>query len=269
VDGSGPFAIPMAAGSYHLSAGFGDGGTLWSSGAHTGQDFAAPTGTPVYAAGSGTVTIEHPGWAGNLVRIDHGGGVETLYGHLSRVDVTDGQVLEPGDPVGLVGALGNATGPHLHFEVRLDGVSVDPAQVLDLPEKPRPTYTNGEVPAGSLCAATPDGVQQLRCDAAVAFRLMSAGFEADNGETICITDSYRSREGQERAHVLKPTLTATPGTSVHGWGLAVDLCGGIESFDAPEHAWMTAHGPSYGWIHPSWAEPGGSRPEPWHFEYQG
>ncbi|NYD42880.1 peptidoglycan DD-metalloendopeptidase family protein [Nocardioides panaciterrulae] len=269
VDGSGPLSLPMAAGSYRISAGFGDGGGLWSSGAHTGQDFAAPIGTPVAAAGPGTVTVEHPSWAGNLVRIDHGGGVETLYAHLSRVDVTTGQTIEAGDPVGLVGDLGNTTGPHLHFEVRLDGIPVDPTQVVDVPEVPRPTYTNGELPADALCAATPGGVQQLRCDAAVAFRLMGAQFEADNGAPLCITDSYRSRAGQERVHVLKPNLTATPGTSVHGWGLAVDLCGGIESFDTAEHAWMMTHGPAYGWRHPSWAEPGGSRPEPWHFEYEG
>ena len=268
-NGSGPFVLPMAPGSYHLSAGFGSAGGLWSSGAHTGQDFAAPIGTPVTAAGSGTVTIEHPSWAGNLVRIDHGGGVETLYAHLSRVDVADGQTVRPGDPVGLVGDLGNTTGPHLHFEVRLDDVPVDPTQVLDVPEAPRATYTNGEVPSNALCAATPDGVQQLRCDAAVAFRLMSASFEQDNGASLCITDSYRSRAGQELVHVQKPNLTATPGTSVHGWGLAVDLCGGIESFDSPQHAWMMTHGPAFGWHHPSWAEAGGSRPEPWHFEYEG
>ena len=268
-DGSGPFVLPMAAGSYTLSAGFGSAGDRWSSGAHTGQDFAAPIGTPVMSAGSGTVTIEHPSWAGNLVRIDHGGGVETLYAHLSRVDVADGQTVRPGEQVGAVGDLGNTTGPHLHFEVRLDGVPVDPTQVLDVPEAPRATYTNGEVPSNALCAATPDGVQQLRCDAAVAFRLMSASFEQDNGTSLCITDSYRSRAGQELVHVQKPNLTATPGTSVHGWGLAVDLCGGIESFDTPEHAWMMTQGPAFGWHHPSWAEAGGSRPEPWHFEYEG
>jgi LAS superfamily LD-carboxypeptidase LdcB len=203
------------------------------------------------------------------VRIDHGGGVETLYAHLSRVDVTDGQTISPGQQVGAVGDLGNTTGPHLHFEVRLDGLAVDPTQVLDVPEAPRATYPNGEVPAEALCAATSDGVQQLRCDAAVAYRLMSAAFEEDNGETLCITDSYRSRAGQEQVHVLKPGLTATPGTSVHGWGLAVDLCGGVESFSSTEHAWMIERGPTFGWTHPSWAGAGGSRPEPWHFEYEG
>ena len=269
VDGSGPLQIPLDAGSYRLSAGFGDGGHLWSSGEHTGQDLAAPTGTPVHAAATGVVTVEHPSWAGNLVRIDHGGGVETWYAHLSRVDVSPGQTVGPGQQIGAVGNLGNTTGPHLHFEVRLDGSPVDPTQVLDLPEAPRPTYTNGEVPETALCTATSDGAQLLRCDAAVAFRLMGAAFESANGAPMCITDSYRSRDGQERVHVLKPNMTATPGTSVHGWGLAVDLCGGIESFDTSEHAWMIAHGPAYGWHHPAWAEAGGSRPEPWHFEYNG
>jgi hypothetical protein len=268
-EGASPFQLPMPSGTYRLSAGFGTAGGLWSSGAHTGQDFAAPIGTPVYAAGSGVVTIEHPSWAGNLVRIDHGGGVETLYAHLSRVDVTDGQTVSAGDPVGLVGDLGNTTGPHLHFEVRLDDVPVDPVLVLDIPEAPRPTYPNGEIPSSALCAATPDGVQELSCDAAVAYRIMAAAFERDNGEQLCITDSYRSRAGQEQAHIQKPGLTATPGTSVHGLGRAVDLCGGIESFSTPEHAWMEQHGPQFGWIHPSWAAAGGTRPEPWHFEYEG
>lgn len=267
--GDGPFVLPVAPGSYALSAGFGSAGELWSSGEHTGQDFAAPVGTPVVAAGPGVVTVEHPSWAGNLVRVDHGGGVETLYAHLSRVDVTDGQSVVAGQQVGAVGNRGNTTGPHLHFEVRLDGVPVDPVQVLEVPEAPRPSYPNGEMPGDALCAATPDGAQQLRCDAAVAYRLMGAAFERDNGETLCITDSYRSRAGQEDAHVRKPTITAQPGTSVHGLGLAVDLCGGIETFSGSEHAWMVDHGPTYGWIHPSWAAAGGSRPEPWHFEYEG
>ncbi len=107
VDGSGPLLIPLAAGSYRLSAGFGQAGGRWSSGEHTGQDLAAPVGTSVMAAASGVVSIEHPDWAGNLVRIDHGGGVETWYAHLSRVDVTPGQTVGPGQPIGAVGNLGN------------------------------------------------------------------------------------------------------------------------------------------------------------------
>lgn len=267
--GSGPLQLPMADGSYRLTAGFGDAGARWSTGMHTGQDFAAPVGTPVFAAGAGTVTVEHPAWAGNLVRIDHGGGVETLYAHLSRVDVTDGQQLSAGDPVGLVGALGNTSGPHLHFEVRLDGEPYDPAAVLSLPELPRPEYPNGELPDSALCPATSDGTQVLRCDAAVAYRLLGAAYATDFGSGLCITDSYRSRNGQEKVFAAKPRLAAVPGTSVHGLGLAVDLCGGIERFGSDEFDWMVAHAPSYGWVHPGWAGAGGSRPEPWHFEYVG
>ncbi|MDI6911832.1 peptidoglycan DD-metalloendopeptidase family protein [Nocardioides sp.] len=265
----GPLGLPVSPGSYHLTAGFGSPGPLWSTGVHTGLDFAAPVGTPVVAAGAGTVTVQHPAWAGTLVRIDHGGGVQTWYAHLSRVDVASGQVVAAGDPVGLVGGRGNASGPHLHFEVRLDGDAYDPALVLDVPERPRPTYPNGELPADALCPATSDGAQQLRCDAAVAFRLLAAAYAGDLGATLCITDSYRSRAGQERVFATKPGLAASPGTSVHGLGLAVDLCGGVERFGSTENDWLLGHGPGYGWVHPGWAAAGGSRPEPWHFEYAG
>ncbi|GAB6986450.1 peptidoglycan DD-metalloendopeptidase family protein [Nocardioides pyridinolyticus] len=125
----GPFLVPVPA-TYFLTAGFGDAGSRWSSGAHTGLDFAAPTGTPVVAAAAGTVTVEQPGWAGSLVRIDHGNGMETWYAHLSRTDVVTGDVVEAGTPIGLVGEDGNSTGPHLHFEVRLDGTPCDPAPLL-------------------------------------------------------------------------------------------------------------------------------------------
>ena len=266
-DGSGPLTVPVAAGGYRLSSGFGDDGLLWSTGQHTGQDFAAPIGTPVVAAASGVVSIEHPAWAGNLVRIDHGGGVQTWYAHLSRVDVQPGQTVSAGQRVGEVGDLGNTTGPHLHFEVRLDGSPVDPTEVLDLAEHPRTVFTNGAAPPQALCPATADGSQLLRCDAAVAYRMLAAAFESGTGEPLCITDSYRSRLGQERVFVAKPHLAASPGTSVHGWGLAVDLCGGVERFDTTQNTWLLAQAPAFGWHHPTWAAAGGSRPEPWHFEY--
>ncbi len=60
-----------------------------------------------------------------------------------------------------------------------------------------------------------------------------------------------------------------PGTSNHGWALAVDLGGGINSFGTAQHVWMVANGPAYGWIHPTWARQGGGREEAWHFEYEG
>jgi murein DD-endopeptidase MepM/ murein hydrolase activator NlpD len=95
---------------------------------HTGIDFPAPTGTPVAAAGAGRVTYAghlKGGW-GLVVTIAHGSGVRTMYAHLSRIDVKLGAGVPAGARVGLVGATGRATGPHLHFEVRLRGAAIDP-----------------------------------------------------------------------------------------------------------------------------------------------
>ncbi|MFN3284968.1 MAG: murein hydrolase activator EnvC family protein [bacterium] len=94
---------------------------------HHGVDIAAPWGTPVRAAGPGTVV--YAGWFGGygkLVVVDHGGGVATLYGHLSSILVSVGQRVGAGEVVGRVGSTGYSTGPHLHFEIRLNGRPVDP-----------------------------------------------------------------------------------------------------------------------------------------------
>lgn len=98
---------------------------------HNGIDYAAPIGTPVYSASSGTVTYAgvQQGY-GNTVMVDGGGGVVTLYGHLSQILVSVGQSVSAGDQVALSGDTGNVTGPHLHFEVRVNGVPVDPTSML-------------------------------------------------------------------------------------------------------------------------------------------
>src|SRR3546814_20521123 len=109
-----------------MSAGFGNAGTLWSSGRHTGQDFAAPMGTPVRAAAAGRVSIEQSSWAGQLVRIDHGGGLATLYAPMSRVDVASGAPLEAGTPIGAGGREGKSPGTPLHLEGRSKGGAMAP-----------------------------------------------------------------------------------------------------------------------------------------------
>jgi peptidoglycan hydrolase-like protein with peptidoglycan-binding domain len=99
---------------------------------HTGIDLPAPTGAPVYAARSGEVVWagwKEGGW-GFLVIVSHGQGERTLYAHLSRIDVRVGVSIGQGVRVGLVGASGHATGPHLHFEVRVRGAAVDPLRAL-------------------------------------------------------------------------------------------------------------------------------------------
>lgn len=101
---------------------------------HAGLDVAVGTGSTVRAASSGTVlAVEDFYFTGGTVVIDHGQGVLTLYAHLSRMDVTAGQVLKRGETIGASGVSGRATGPHLHWVVVLGGTSVDPE--LFLPEK--------------------------------------------------------------------------------------------------------------------------------------
>lgn len=98
---------------------------------HTGIDIGVPIGTPVRAAGSGRVTTA--GWGGgygNWVVIDHGAGVETIYGHLSSIAVTPGQTVTMGQLIGYSGNTGYSTGPHLHFEIRINGEPVDPLRVI-------------------------------------------------------------------------------------------------------------------------------------------
>jgi murein DD-endopeptidase MepM/ murein hydrolase activator NlpD len=103
--------------------GFGPRGTRM----HTGLDFPAPTGMPVLAARTGVVTVARPlpGY-GHTVAIRHKLGVSTLYAHLSAILVEPGQTVAVGQAVGRVGSTGRATGPHLHFEVRVRGAAVDP-----------------------------------------------------------------------------------------------------------------------------------------------
>ena len=131
------------------------------------------------------------------------------------------------------------------------------------------TFANGMMPASALCPVWGAPNQLLRPDAAAAFRQLSRQFAAQFGRPICVTDSYRSLAGQVKVYAEKPALAARPGTSRHGLGVAVDLCGGIQSFGTAEHAWMIAHAPLTGWFHPPWAGPTGSKPEPWHWEFAG
>lgn len=98
---------------------------------HEGQDIDAAWGTPVEAAASGKITIA--GWQrgyGNVVYVDHGSGLSTRYGHLSKINVAVGQTVGTGDVIGLVGSTGRSTGPHLHYEVRINNQPVDPKPYL-------------------------------------------------------------------------------------------------------------------------------------------
>ncbi|MGW2823887.1 M23 family metallopeptidase [Streptomyces sp. NPDC001443] len=129
--GSG-FVLPVAGApigtAYHVA------GSMWSSGHHTGVDFVVPTGTSLKAVGAGTVVSA--GWGGaygNQVVIRLADGHYAQYAHLSQLSVSAGQAVTPGQQVGLSGATGNVTGPHLHFEIRTTpdyGSDIDPLAYL-------------------------------------------------------------------------------------------------------------------------------------------
>ncbi|HEX7656960.1 MAG TPA: M23 family metallopeptidase [Sphingomonas sp.] len=98
---------------------------------HKGVDLAAPSGTPVYASADGVVgKAEWFGGYGNYIQIEHGGEIETRYGHLSGYAVSAGEHVHKGELIGYVGATGDATGPHLHYEVRIAGDAVNPMPYL-------------------------------------------------------------------------------------------------------------------------------------------
>lgn len=125
VSGSGYFTHPCPGMTYQSSY-FGEI-REFEVGGHKGNDYAAPAGTPTYAAAAGTVVIA--GWsnsAGNWVVINHGSGLVTKYMHHSSLCVSAGQYVEKGQQIGYVGSTGQSTGPHLHFQVELNGVAVSP-----------------------------------------------------------------------------------------------------------------------------------------------
>lgn len=129
VAATGNWTNPLPSGGYTDQHNYGECGSLWSS-CHTGDDLSIATGTQVVAAAGGRASVIHDASYGNLVVIDNGGGIETYYAHLSATTVRDGQVVQAGQQIGAVGETGNTTGPHLHFEVRVDGQPVDPTPFM-------------------------------------------------------------------------------------------------------------------------------------------
>lgn len=98
---------------------------------HSGLDIAANTGTPVAAPAPATVALTGDFFfSGNVVLLDHGGGLITMYGHLDRIDVEDGEDVDRGDIIGTVGATGRVTGPHLHWTISMQGDRVDPVVLM-------------------------------------------------------------------------------------------------------------------------------------------
>jgi hypothetical protein len=118
---------------------------------HSGTDFRGHHGTQVVAAGDGVVAFcGRMGGYGNLISIDHGGGVITRYAHLRRITIKKDAAIVAGQPIGEVGSTGRATGPHLHFEVRIDGAPVSPIAAMAVAELQRESPFVGRLAALSL-----------------------------------------------------------------------------------------------------------------------
>ncbi len=129
---NGNFQLPMAS---EITSPFGNkrlfNGQLKSY--HNGVDFRAPIGTPVFAANSGVVQMtENLFYSGNVVIIDHGNKIFTIYAHLSNMEVNAGQQIKKGQQLGLTGATGRVSGPHLHWGVKVNGAAVNPIQLIEV-----------------------------------------------------------------------------------------------------------------------------------------
>jgi len=130
-------------------------------------------------------------------------------------------------------------------------------------------YQNGRIPASALCPVRSAPGLLLECRAAAAFDQLNTAFKAAIGQDIGITDGYRSYDEQVACRAEKGSLCADPGTSNHGWAKAVDIgaCCGVNTGSGAAFDWLTTNAARFGWVHPPWAQPGGSKPEPWHWEY--
>jgi len=132
---------------------------------------------------------------------------------------------------------------------------------------PSGKQANGFLDPSTLCPLDDAPGHALEPEAAAAFNAMNAAHRAERGSALCVGDSYRSYAAQVDVYARKPQLAAVPGTSNHGWGLAVDLGCGVERFGSEAHVWMRVNAGRFGWFHPAWAQQSGSKPEAWHWEF--
>ncbi|GAA4716521.1 D-alanyl-D-alanine carboxypeptidase [Promicromonospora umidemergens] len=125
--------------------------------------------------------------------------------------------------------------------------------------------TNGALADHSLCELWQQG-EYLRPDAAMSLSALNEAFRASFGREMCLVASYRDLDTQYELKASRGYYAASPGTSMHGWGLAIDLCS-KETGSSEVFSWLWANAPTYGWQNPSWAQLGGSKYEPWHWEF--
>lgn len=137
-----PTVLPVEAGYYSSNFGYRIDPFTGKNSFHTGVDFVAPPGTPVYAAAGGVISAaEFHAEYGNMVDVDHDNGLTTRYGHLSKYKTKLGDIVLKGQLLGEVGVTGRTTGPHLHFEVREKGIPLNPNRFLTFNKHSTPTVT--------------------------------------------------------------------------------------------------------------------------------
>lgn len=128
---------------------------------------------------------------------------------------------------------------------------------------------NGRLGANELMRIPFAPLHSLAPAATLALVDLNNAYKSRFGNSIMVTDGYRTYAQQVITKAAKGDLAATPGTSNHGLGLAADLGGGINSFGTAQYNWMMENAPKYGWVNPSWAQQSGKKPEPWHWEFVG
>ena len=126
-------------------------------------------------------------------------------------------------------------------------------------------YENGKIPDSDLQALSFSPDNKMNKKAATAMEEMNKAYKADNGSNLIINDAYREYDRQVKLREELGSTAGVPGTSKHGWGLAADI--EVGPFGSSTYNWLKANAHKYGYVHPAWAEPGGSNPEQWHWEY--
>lgn len=264
----------------------------WLQG-HRGIDVLTVSGEPVRAPAAGTIRFRGSVAGTATMSIETDSGYVVSF-QPAKSTLEKGEAFPAGAEIGTVAEGGHCDDSCLHIGVwKSEGVKkyTDPAVffgqeqsiLLPLSRKPAEEHTgdsttsgagawgghrNGRIPAAAMCTVKTAPGQMLRCDAQAAFDRMSHAYKARFSTPISVTDAYRDYDTQVILKRRKGRMAATPGTSNHGWALAVDLGGGINSFGSAEHQWMRANAPKFGWIHPGWARQTGSLPEPWHWEFR-
>ncbi|MEI2775636.1 MAG: D-alanyl-D-alanine carboxypeptidase family protein [Tetrasphaera sp.] len=199
--------------------------------------------------------------------------VEALHKQQSEIQKTNQDALAEAGPLATM-LLGSgdpgAEDAAMALSAALKSANVDVSDLKLTPCTDKTgTWPNGQIPPSALCPLVGSADEFLIPDAAAAFNAMSKAYAEETGSFICVTDGYRSYAEQVAIKAIRGPWAATPGTSEHGLGKAVDLGCGINDYSNPAHLWMQRNAPLYGWFHPSWAAQGGTLPEPWHWEFAG